>query len=191
MQKETQNNITITIKSFIIISTITIWSGLLLFSFNVDVIMGIPADLVKGDYLFGRTIGIVDDESGNPVWIVSGHWKTNLSNQTQANTNNNSTVLNIDIEMIKTDGTSKHTHTMTNFVLANTSKQNNYTIFNGTGTISMPQGVVSEIPIGIKVMNNTLGVIQIDPNKIDSHFGTSLIYGIPLEDSEYNKKKLQ
>jgi hypothetical protein len=80
---------------------------------------------------------------------------------------------------------------MTNFVLANTSKQNNYTIFNGTETISMPQGVVSEIPIGIKVMKNTLGVIQIDPNKIDNHFGNSLIYGIPLEDSKYNKNKLQ
>ncbi len=59
-------------------------SALLLFSFNVDVIMGIPADFVKGDYLFGRTVGIVDDENGNPVWIVSGIWKTNLSNQTQA-----------------------------------------------------------------------------------------------------------
>ncbi len=39
----------------------------MVFSFNVDVIMGIPADLVKGDYLFGRTIGIVDDENGNTV----------------------------------------------------------------------------------------------------------------------------
>ena len=67
--------------------------GLMVFSFNVDVIMGIPADFVKGDYLFGRTIGIVDDENGNPVWIVSGIWKTNLSNQTQATNNNNSAVL--------------------------------------------------------------------------------------------------
>jgi hypothetical protein len=29
--------------------------------------MGIPADLVKGDYLFGRTIGIVDDENAKPL----------------------------------------------------------------------------------------------------------------------------
>ena len=54
------------------------------------------------------------------VW----HWKTNLSNQTQ-DTNNNSTVFDTSVEMIKTDGTSKHTHTVTNFVLADTSNQNN------------------------------------------------------------------
>jgi hypothetical protein len=143
--------------------------ALLLFSFNVNVIMGIPPGFVKGDYLFGRTVGIVDDEKGNPLWIVSGIWKTNLSNQT--------------------DGTSKHTHTVTNFVLADTSNQNNYTVYNGTGTISMPQGPVTEVPISIKIVNNSLGIINIGPNKIDNHFGTDPIYGIPLEESEYNEKK--
>ena len=170
-----------------ILSTLMIASGLLLFSFNVDVIMGIPADLVKGDYLFGRTVGIVDDENGNPVWIISGIWKTNLSNQTQAR--DNSTVFDASFEMIKTDGTSKHTHTMTNFVLADTSSQNNHTVFNGTGTISMPQGPVTEVPISIQVMNNSLGIINIGPNKIDNHFGTEPLYGIPLEESEQDKKK--
>ena len=73
---------------------------------------------------------------------------------------------------------------MTNFVLADTSNQNNYTIFNGTGTISMPQGPVTEVPISIKVVNNSLGIITIGPNKIDNHFGTEPLYGIPLEESE-------
>jgi hypothetical protein len=172
-----------------IFSTTIVASGLLLFSFNVDVIMGIPADLVKGDYLFGRTIGIVEDENGKPVWIISGIWKTNLSNQTQEATSN-STVFDASFEMIKTDGTSKHTHTMTNFVLADTLNQNkNSTIFNGTETISMPQGPVTEVPISIQVMNNSLGIINIDPNKIDNHFGDDPLYGIPLEESEQYKKK--
>ena len=173
-----------------IFSTMMIASGLLLFSSNVDVIMGIPADLVKGDYLFGRTIGIVDDENGKPIWIISGIWKTNLSNQTQGATNNNSTVFDTSFEMIKTDGTSKHTHTITNFDLVDTSNQNNnYTVFNGTGTISMPQGPVTEVPISIQIMNNTLGIINIDSNKIDNHFGNDPLYGIPLEESKYNEKK--
>ena len=171
------------------LSTMMMSSALLLFSCNLNIIMGIPPDFVKGDYLFGRTVGIVDDENGNPLWIVSGIWKTNLSNQTQATNNNNSTVFDASFEMIKTDGTSKHTHTVTNFVLADTSNQNNYTIFNGTGTISMPQGPVTEVPISIKVVNNSLGIINIGPNKIDNHFGTYPIYGIPLEESEYNEKK--
>jgi hypothetical protein len=71
---------------------------------------------------------------------------------------------------------------VTNFVLADTSNQNNYTVYNGTGTISMPQGPVTEVPISIKVVNNSLGIINIGPNKIDNHFGTEPLYGIPLEE---------
>ena len=177
----------IIIRSNRTLPTLMIVSALLLFSFNVDVIMGIPPGFVEGDYLFGRTVGVVDDENGNPVWIVSGIWKTNLSNQTQA-TNNNSTVFDASFEMIKTDGTSKHTHTVTNFVLADTSNQNNYTVHNGTGTISMPQGPVTEVPISIKVVNNSLGIINIGPNKIDNHFGTEPLYGVPLEEREHDKR---
>lgn len=141
-----------------IFSTMMIASALLLFSFNIDVVMGIPADIVKGDYLFGRTIGIVDDENAKPLWIISGIWKTNLSNETQAG--DNSTIFDTSFEMIKTDGTAKHTHTLTDFVLADISNQNNNSrVFNGTGTISMPQGPVTEVPISIQVMNNPLGVI--------------------------------
>ena len=179
----------VAISTVILASMIIGVGGLMVFSFNVDVIMGIPADLVKGDYLFGRTIGIVDDENGNPVWIVSGIWKTNLSNQTQDTINNNSTIFDTSFEMIKTDGTSKHTHTVTNFVLSDTSNQNNYTVYNGTGTISMPQGPVTKVPISIQVMNNTLGIINIDSNKIDNHFGNDPLYGVPLEEGERYKKK--
>ena len=86
--------------------------------------------------------------------------------------------------MIKTDGTSKHTHTITNFDARRyVANQNNHTVFNGTGTISMPQGPVTEVPISIQVMNNTLGIINIDSNKIDNHFGNDPLYGIPLEEA--------
>jgi hypothetical protein len=73
-------------------------------SFNKDVI-GIPSGIVKGDYIFGDTIGIVKDENEKPSWIIFGHWKTNLANQTREGTNNNSTVFNASFEMTKTDGT--------------------------------------------------------------------------------------
>jgi hypothetical protein len=38
-------------------------------------------------------------------------------------------------------------------------------------------------------VNNSLGIINIGPNKIDNHFGTEPLYGIPLEESQYNEKK--
>ena len=170
------------ISTFLIASLIAASGLFLFFSSSLGTAMGIPPYLVKGDYLFGRTIGIVDDENAKPLWIIYGIWKTNLSNQTQAG--DNSTIFDASFEMIKTDGTSKHTHTLTDFVLTNVANQNNVTVFNGTGTISMPQGPVSEVPISIKVVNNSLGIITIGPNKIDNHFGTEPLYGIPLEGSE-------
>jgi hypothetical protein len=185
MKKISRKNITTS--SVMILSMMIIASGLMLFSFNLNVIMGIPADIAKGDYLFGKTIGIVEDENGKPLWIISGNWKTNLHNQTQDGSN--ATVFDASFEMIKADGTSKHTHTVTNFVLADTASQNNVTTYNGTGTISMPDAAVNEVPISIKVMNKNLGILYIDPNKVDNHFGTKPIYGIPLEESEQYKKK--
>jgi hypothetical protein len=185
MKKISRKNITTS--SVMILSIMMIASGLMLFSFNLNVIMGIPADIVKGDYLFGRTIGIAEDENGKPLWIISGNWKTNLHNQTQAGSN--ATVFDASFEMIKIDGTAKHTHTLTNFVLTDTASQNNVTIHNGTGTINMPDASINEVPVNIKVMNKNLAIIYIDPNKVDNHFGTKPIYGIPLEESEQYKKK--
>jgi hypothetical protein len=165
-------------------------SGLMLFSFNLNTIMTVPADIVEGggDYIYGRTVGIVENENGEPLWLISGTWRTNLlSNQTQAV--DNSTVFNANFEMIKPDGKTQHTHTLTNFVLADIANQNNATVYNGTGTISMPYTSFTDVPISIKLMNNkNLGVINIDPTKIDNHFGTKSIYGIPLEDNKQNKK---
>ncbi|HJT84688.1 MAG TPA: hypothetical protein VJ697_09405 [Nitrososphaeraceae archaeon] len=152
--------------------------------------MAIPSDILEkgGDNLFGRIIGIVDDENRLPVWIISGTWKTNLfSNQTKVG--DNSTVFDASLNMIKTDGTSKHTHTLTNFVLAATAKQNNTTVFNGTGTFSNPDSSISNVPVNIKVLNQEPNIIYINPNKIDNFFDTEPIYGIPLEENEKYKKK--
>ena len=70
--------------------------------------MGFPADLVKGDYLFGRTIGIVDNENTKLLRIISGIWKTNLSNQTQVG--DNSTIFDASFEMIKRWNTETYSH---------------------------------------------------------------------------------
>jgi hypothetical protein len=96
---------------------------------------------------------------------ISDTWRTNLSNRTQAG--DNSTVFNANLEMIKPDGTAKHTHILINFVLTDIANQNNNaTLFNGTTTISMPDTPFTDVPISIKVMNNkNLGIIYTDPIK--------------------------
>ena len=184
MEKTSRKN---TVISTFVIASLIAASGLFLFfSSSIGTAMGLPPYMVKGDYLFGRTIGIVDDENTKPLWIISGIWKTNLSNQTRAG--DNATIFDASFEMIKTDGTSKHTHTLTDFVLTNVANQNNSTVFNGTGTISMPKAPINEVPLSIQVMNKDLGIINIDSKKMDNHFGNDPLYGIPLEDKHQKKK---
>ena len=38
----------------------------------------------------------------------------------------------------------------TNFVLADIANQNNVTVFNGTGTISIPYAPIDEVPVALK-----------------------------------------
>ena len=182
----------ITTRSIMLVSMM-IASGLMLFSFNLNTIMAIPADIAErggGDYLYGRSVGIVENENREPLWVIAGTFKSNLITSNQTQPGSNSTVYNANLEMIKPDGTAKHTHTLTNFVLTDIANQNNATLFNGTGTISMPDTSFNDVPISIKIMNNkNLGILYIDPTKVDNHFGTNPIYGLPLEDSENKEKK--
>ena len=182
----------ITTRSIMLVSMM-IASGLMLFSFNLNTIMAIPADIAErggGDYLYGRSVGIVENENREPLWVIAGTFKSNLITSNQTQPGSNSTVYNANLEMIKPDGTAKHTHALTNFVLTDIANQNNATLFNGTGTISMPDTPFTDVPISIKIMNNkNLGILYIDPTKVGNHFGNNPIYGLPLEDSENKEKK--
>ena len=42
----------------------------------------------------------------------------------------------------------------------------------------MKHGPVSDVPITIKVFNNTVIGFWIEPDKIDGHFGTHPVYGV-------------
>ena len=78
-----------------------------------------------------------------------------------------------------TNGSGMHTHTITDFVLKNKSMPNKTTtVFNGTASASLKEGVVTGIPISAKVMNNSIISIWLDPAKVKNHFGDTPIYGI-------------
>lgn len=84
--------------------------------------------------------------------------------------------------MIKPDGSSRHTYTLTDFVVTGIPQdpQNNSTIYNGTSTISLHDGPAVHIHTTIqKSNNNSVFKITIEPESVDYHFGKSpLIYGI-------------
>jgi hypothetical protein len=148
--------------------------------------MAFPQGPQGGNYSFGIISSIQNNESGNPFWIVSGNWKSNLlelANQTnttgQGNASQQETAaptFNTSVKMITLNGTGEHTHTITNFVLENTIIPNNLTtIFEGTSTASLRDGPVTDIPTTITITNGKVISIWLDPLKIDNHYGNTPI----------------
>lgn len=81
--------------------------------------------------------------------------------------------------MIKPDGTARHTHTLTDFVVLNVSNpDNNSTLYNGTSTISFQAGPATDILASIQKSNDNVIIINIDPESVDNHFGKLPIYRI-------------
>ena len=146
-------------------------------------------DLLNHKYVFGPLVGVTSNDIGNVDWVLSGTWRSILSNDTVSNTNENVSLGNLSsgvfkaaIEMIKPDGTARHTHTLTDFVVINATQNanSNSTTFNGTSTISLRYGPAVDIPTTIqRSANGNVFTITIDPESVDYHFGKSpLIYGI-------------
>jgi hypothetical protein len=132
-------------------------------------------------YVFGTIDSIQNDKNGKPAWVLSGFWKTNLINQSQTNSENASagTVFNTSFRMIMTNGSGMHTHTITNFVLKNKSMPNKTTtVFNGTASANIREGIVTNVPTSIKVMNNSVISIWLDPANVKNHFGDTSIFGV-------------
>lgn len=149
----------------------------------------IPPTFLDRTYVFGPLIGVTTNDTGKVDWLLSGTWRSSLTNLTDSSTITNNTQDNqtygrfvAAIEMIKPDGSSRHTHTLTDFVVTGISQdqQNSSTIYNGTSTISLRDGPAVHIPTTIqKSSNNSVFKITIDPESVDYHFGKSpLIYGI-------------
>lgn len=152
-------------------------------------VIAIPSDILDHEYVFGPLVGVTSNDTGNVNWVISGTWRSILTNDTGSNTNENISLNNQSsgafkaaLEMIKPDGKDRHTHTLTDFVVINTTQNanSNSTIFNGTSTISLQEGPAVNIPTSIqRAYNGNVFVISIDPESVDYHFGKSpLIYGI-------------
>ena len=145
----------------------------------------------SGNQTFGVISSIQNDESGKPAWIVTGHWKSNLLSDNSLNASQameNTTApfagspFDMQVEMVGFDSTAGHTHTITNFVVANVSQPDNMTkVFNGTSTASMREGPVTNIPTSIKITGDKVISIWLDPSRIENHYGNTPIYGLVMD----------
>jgi hypothetical protein len=80
--------------------------------------------------------------------------------------------------MMKLDGSAMHKHIINDFKLAgNPTKANTGSTYNGTATVSMKEGPVSNVPISITLSDNGNISIMVDPKTTNNHFGNTPIEG--------------
>jgi hypothetical protein len=150
-----------------------------------------PQPHKSGNHTFGVISSIQNDESGKPAWIVTGHWTSSLLSDNSANASQamgNTTAsfagspFNMQLEMVRLNGTAGHTHSITNFVVANVSQPDNMTkVFNGTSTASLREGPVTDVPTSIKITGDKVISIWLDPSSVKNHYGNTPIYGLVMD----------
>jgi hypothetical protein len=125
------------------------------------------------DVVKGSISSISNDPSNSSTaWIITGVYK--MENVKTSPT------FNSTFYMIKTDGTSKHTHSIYDFEvnadpIVNTT--NNSTILNGTATVTMKGVPVNAVPTQITLLGDSAINILLEATKIKNHFGNGPIYG--------------
>lgn len=159
--------------SLFVILTISVFSS----SVNAN-----PPEYLDDTYTYGPITGIIENEIGNTEWIMGGKWRSSLTNDTDAKSESLD-AFNAAIEMIKPDGTARHTHAITDFSVQSISyPDNNSTLYIGNSTVSLQVGPAVDIPTTLQKSNdNNIFIIRIDPESVDYHFGDSPIYGLKLD----------
>jgi hypothetical protein len=122
--------------------------------------------------------GAISGHSNNgnttePAWIMSGVYKF-------TDVNTSSLTLNATFYMIGLDGTAEHIHSIYDLKLSEDpviDGNSNSTTYNGTTTVTLKDGPVSNVPTQISLLDDSAIVITVDSNLTNKHFGSTPIYG--------------
>lgn len=117
----------------------------------------------------GTITSVQNDQAG--TWKLSGTWNFN-------NLNSNSPTFTSMFSMVKLDGSGMHKHTINAFKLTgNPTKISTGTTYDGTATVSMKGGPVSNVPITITLLENGNISVMVDPKATNDHFENTPIEG--------------
>lgn len=130
--------------------------------------------------LRGQISSVQVGGNGQPEWIQSGIWVARVMTTAGAGQDTPYSVnLVARFSMIKPDGTSAHQHSIYNFKAMEMTMEGNSThVLKGTATVTMPGGPVNEVPLTVKVFNNSVVGFWIGPDKVNGHFGSNPVYGL-------------
>jgi hypothetical protein len=114
-------------------------------------------------------------ETGQPEWIQSGIWVLRMSQSDTAAEPSFSFISRI--AMVRPDGTSSHTHTITRLAVSEYSIEGTTHTVQGTATIAMPDGPAAGVPVVIRIINDAVIAVWIGPEGVNGHFGDNPVYG--------------
>ena len=132
---------------------------------------------------FPASSATVDDylHSYGPIASINGDWVLAGSHMAYNNPSNLSdSGFHSTFSMVMKNGSGYHMHQMSNATGEDITMEGNNTIYQGSVTVTMRDGPVSNVPTTWTVYNNNTLAISMDPTKIDNHFGDTPIYGLEL-----------
>jgi len=133
---------------------------------NAQSMLGSSADY---EYGYGPIASINND------WVLAGNYMGygNPSNLSDSG-------FHATFSMVMKNGSAPHMHQISNATISDVKMNGNNSIIQGSVTITMKDGPVSNVPTNWTHSNNNTVAIDLDPSKIDNHFGESPIYGLVL-----------
>ena len=159
--------------NFAVIFIITISVSLITMSFMYSAyaqsVTNPDKNIIKGSITSNTNNGTSTD----PAWTLGGVYKF-------SNINSSSPIFNSTFYMTKLNGTAEHKHSIYDFVMiGNPTKDSltNSTIYNGTSTVTMKDGPVTNVSTQITIFDNSAITISLDPKASNNHFGTKPIFG--------------
>ena len=154
-------------KTFKILSTFLI--GGFLLSLSATNSYGTIATFSNYDYGYGPIASINND------WVLAGHWMGYYNPENLTDSGFHAT-----FDMVMKNGSAPHMHQITNTTISDVKMEGSNEIIQGTITVSMKDGPVSNVPTTWTTYNNNTLAIEIDPSMINNHFGETPIYGLAL-----------
>jgi hypothetical protein len=125
----------------------------------------------------GVISGVQTDPSGNE-WLVYSPWRMVLIPSAEE-ASSPDLLFTAGFTMVMKDGNAKHRHQIYDFKLSDWIADETSVTFEGTATITQRDGPVEDVPVTIKILNDSVVEISVDTSVID-HFGESPLYGIVL-----------